>query len=64
MTVKEAFLHCGRAFIRSRLWDPAARIDRSAYPTYGQVVSDQVKVMSAEEIDATEEGANQVDQLW
>lgn len=64
VTVKETFLHCGRAFIRSRLWDPAARIDRSAYPTYGQVVSDQVKVMSAEEIDASEEGANQADQLW
>lgn len=64
VTVKETFLHCGRALIRSRLWDPAARIDRSSYPTYGQVVSDQVKVVSAEEIDASEEEANQVDRLW
>ena len=64
VTVKETFLHCGRALIRSRLWDPAARIDRSSYPTYGRVVSDQVKVVSAEEIDASEEEANQVDRLW
>ena len=64
VTVKEAFPHCGRSFIRSRLWDPATRIDRSAYPTYGRVVSDQVKVASASEIDAAEEGANRVDRLW
>lgn len=64
VTVKEAFPHCGRSFIRSRLWDPATRIDRSAYPTCGRVVSDQVKVVSASEIDAAEEGANRVDRLW
>lgn len=41
-----------------------AEIDRSSCPTYGQVVSDQVKVMNAEETDASEEAANQVDRLW
>ena len=35
VTVEEAFLHCGRALIRSRLWDPAVQIERSSFPSYG-----------------------------
>ena len=58
VTVEEAFLHCGRALIRSRLWDPEARIDRSSYPTYGQVLADQIKGADAEEIDTSEDEAN------
>ena len=33
VTVLEAFLHCGRALIRSRLWDPAVQIERSRFPS-------------------------------
>ena len=31
---EEAFLHCGRALIRSRIWDPEVHIDRTIYPTW------------------------------
>ena len=58
VTVEEAFLHCGRALIRSRLWDPAVRIERSAFPTYGQVLADQIAGANAREIDAGEDEAN------
>ena len=58
VTVEEAFLHCGRALIRSRVWDSEARIDRSSYPTYGQVLADQIRGAEAEEIDASEDEAN------
>ncbi len=58
VTVKDAFLHCGRALIRSRLWDPEARIDRSSYPTYGQVLADQIEGANATAIDADEDEAN------
>ena len=58
VTVEEAFLHCGRALIRSRVWDPEAQIDRSSFPTYGQVLADQIKGASAQEIDASEDEAN------
>lgn len=58
VTVEEAFLHCGRALLRSHLWDAETRIDRSAYPTYGQVLADQIPGADAEEIDASEEEAN------
>ena len=58
VTVEEAFLHCGRALIRSRIWDPEAQIDRSSYPTYGQVLADQIAGANAQEIDADEDEAN------
>jgi len=38
--VGEAFIHCGKALKRGRLWDPDARIDRSIYPTVGEVIFD------------------------
>ena len=58
ITVEEAFLHCGRALIRSRLWDPAVQAERAVFPTYGQVLADQIAEADAEEIDAAEEEAN------
>lgn len=51
--VEEAFLHCAKAFIRSRLWDPAVQIDRKELPTLGQMVHDQLALQQpAEELDA------------
>ena len=58
ITVEEAFLHCGRALIRSRIWDPEVKIDRSQYPTYGEVLADQIAGADAKEIDDSEEEAN------
>ncbi len=58
VTVEETFLHCGRALLRSRMWDPDTRIDRSAYPTYGQVLADQIPGADAKAIDDSEEEAN------
>ena len=54
ITVQEAYLHCAKAFMRSRLWDPAARVDRSALPTMGEMINDQTgikePVISQEEL--------------
>ena len=58
VTVEEAFLHCGRALLRGRLWDPSARIERSSYPSYGQVLADQIAGADAGRIDAEEAEAN------
>jgi len=58
ITVEEAFLHCGRALLRSRLWDPEVQIERSIYPTYGQVLADQINGVDAGEIDQAEEETN------
>ena len=58
VTAREAFLHCGKAIIRSKLWDPAAHVERSTLAPYGQMLKDQTHVReSAEEIQASvEEG--------
>jgi uncharacterized protein len=33
VSVREVFLHCAKAFRRSKLWDPAQRQDRAAMPS-------------------------------
>lgn len=40
--VEEAFLHCAKALIRSRLWDPDIQIDRKSFPTLGKMIADQI----------------------
>lgn len=41
LEVEEAFLHCAKALMRSRLWDADARQDRSVLPTMGEMLRDQ-----------------------
>lgn len=43
VTVNEVFMHCAKAFIRSRLWKPDALQDRRSFPSLGQVIADQIK---------------------
>jgi len=53
VTVREAYLHCGKALIRSRLWEDDYRVDRSVLPSYGCMLKDHTGIaQSAEEIDA------------
>jgi hypothetical protein len=39
--VEEAYLHCAKALMRSKLWSDAARNPRSVLPTMGQMIKDQ-----------------------
>lgn len=41
ITVAEAYLHCGKAMMRSKLWNSEARIERAALPSMGQMLKDQ-----------------------
>jgi PPOX class probable FMN-dependent enzyme len=58
VTVAEAYLHCGKALIRSRLWKDDYRVDRAELPSYGRMLKDQVDIAdTAEQIEASvEEG--------
>ena len=47
--VEQAYLHCAKAFMRSRLWRPQAQVERSALPTMGRMISDQTGLAGAEE---------------
>lgn len=54
ITVYEAYLHCGKALIRSRLWQDDYKVDRSVLPSYGRMLKDQIEIGdSAEEIEAS-----------
>jgi PPOX class probable FMN-dependent enzyme len=41
VVVREAYLHCAKALMRARLWDPGTRIDRDLLPSIGQMINDQ-----------------------
>ncbi len=39
--VNEIYLHCAKALMRSKLWDEDTKIDRSEFPTMGEMIRDQ-----------------------
>jgi PPOX class probable FMN-dependent enzyme len=41
VTPEAVYLHCAKAFLRSRLWEPQARVERSVLPTIGRMIADQ-----------------------
>ncbi|MBF6271645.1 MSMEG_1061 family FMN-dependent PPOX-type flavoprotein [Nocardia farcinica] len=41
--VEEAFVHCGRAVIRSRLWDSSSQSLATEVPSMGDIVADQMR---------------------
>jgi len=53
VSVKAAYMHCAKAFMRSELWNPASWRDRASMPTLGQILNDQLALSdSAEKTDA------------
>jgi hypothetical protein len=49
--VREAFFHCGKALIRSDLWNPAKKIERKSFPSLGRILADQIAGVNADEGD-------------
>ena len=41
VSVKEAYLHCAKALMRSNLWSPDAQILERPIPTIGQIIKEQ-----------------------
>jgi hypothetical protein len=58
--VREAFLHCAKAFKRSHLWDAESQIERSELPSLAKMVVDHTKTESCtlEEMEEYIEEAN------
>jgi PPOX class probable FMN-dependent enzyme len=50
--VEEAYLHCAKSLMRSKLWSDAARVERSALPTMGQMIRDQTGLEVPDETQA------------
>jgi hypothetical protein len=55
--VEEAFLHCAKAMIRSKLWAPETKVERSVLPGLGQMVAEQIAGRELSEEDAAEADA-------
>lgn len=43
LQVHKAYFQCPKSVMRSGLWDPERRVDRSAYPTFGAVLRDHCR---------------------
>ncbi len=59
VTVREAFLHCGKALKRSKLWRDDYRVEKQSFPSLGRIIVEQTKTprLTVEEADAVvEEG--------
>ncbi len=41
VAVTAAYLHCAKAFMRSKLWDETAKVERTTLPTIGQMLAEQ-----------------------
>ncbi|MGX1788420.1 pyridoxamine 5'-phosphate oxidase family protein [Bosea sp. NPDC055332] len=55
--VDEAYFHCGKALLRSKLWAQEAQVERSSFPTLGRIVAEQTRAVDAAEADANLEEA-------
>jgi PPOX class probable FMN-dependent enzyme len=42
VTVREAYLHCAKALLRSKLWEGDYKVGRGALPSYARMLKDQV----------------------
>jgi uncharacterized protein len=47
--VREVYLHCAKAFLRSRLWAMDSRVPRDTLPTMGQMLNDQTGIATPSE---------------
>src|SRR6478735_2383878 len=42
--VREAYFHCGKALVRSRLWSQDARVERAVLPSITKIIHDQTSL--------------------
>jgi uncharacterized protein len=51
VAITEVFFHCGKALIRSKLWDASRHVPRANFPSLGRIMADQTAVMSVDSAD-------------
>ena len=52
LTVESVYLHCAKAFMRSKLWDASHHTDRAQMPSMAEMMRDQIRAFKGEEIEA------------
>jgi uncharacterized protein len=54
ISVREAYFHCGKALMRSKLWSADTRVERSVMPSISEVIHDQTSLGEPESQDVVE----------
>lgn len=49
VAAEEVYFHCGKALIRSDLWNPEKHIPRGDFPSLGRIIAEQIGGVSVEE---------------
>lgn len=52
LTVESVYLHCGKAFMRSKLWHASRQVDRGQLPSMAEMMRDQIRAFKGEDIEA------------
>lgn len=55
--VEQAYFHCGKALMRSKLWNPAAQVERNSFPTLGRIIAEQTAAIEVETAEKVMEEA-------
>jgi uncharacterized protein len=59
MQVERAYFQCSKAVMRSGLWDPERRVERSVFPTLSEVLRDHCKADDIPDWEILREGLRQ-----
>jgi hypothetical protein len=59
--VDETYFHCGKAIMRSKLWNPATQVERHSFPTLGRIIAEQT---AAIEVEAAEKAMEDRTRLY
>jgi uncharacterized protein len=54
VTAEEVYFHCGKALIRSDLWNPEKMLQHSDFPTLGRIISEQIGNADEKAVEASE----------
>lgn len=51
VAAEEIYFHCGKALIRSDLWNPKKHVARGSWPSLGRIIAEQVGGMDPDEAE-------------
>jgi uncharacterized protein len=54
VAVREAYFHCGKALMRSRLWATETQVERATMPSISEIIHDQTSLGTPEPHDVVE----------
>jgi uncharacterized protein len=51
VSAEEVYFHCGKALIRSDLWNPEKHVRRGEFPSLGRIIAEQIGGIDADEAE-------------